>query len=195
MRSLADSYRGSVQCTEQEDWVREERTTRRRTRGRIHCCPSSSFIDDDALGHNRADRSDDKEDDQDNRDDGSHQLSLTLTLFWYDNTHVCKTSHYRDFVFEPKNHMVARGGFVEDKTSPAIVRNVERLGLREGHSRFGCYLLDDHSGYFFTGHLDGGSYMTREGKIRFEEERKRLGGGGGGGEREEGGRLRSAGFR
>jgi len=92
--------------------------------------------------------------------DATHQLSLTPTLFWYDNTHVCETSHYRDFIFNPAYKMVAKGGFVEDKLSPAIIRSVERLGLREGHSKFGCYILDDHSGYFFTGHLDGGSYMT-----------------------------------
>ena len=56
--------------------------------------------------------------------------------------------------------MVARGGFVEDKLSPVIKRTTERLGLMEGHSRFGCYILDDHSGFYFTGHLDGGSYVT-----------------------------------
>lgn len=94
----------------------------------------------------------------------THQLSLTPTLFWYDNTHVCQTSHYRDFIFDPKYKMVARGGFVEDKLSPVITRSVERLGLKNGHAKFGCYLLDDHSGFFFTGHLDGGSYMTMEQK-------------------------------
>lgn len=93
---------------------------------------------------------------------GKHQLSLTPTMFWYDNTHICETSHYRDFIFDPKYKMVARGGFVEDKLSPVITRSIERLGLKEGHSRFGCYLLDDHSGYFFTGHLDGGSFMTSQ---------------------------------
>jgi hypothetical protein len=97
---------------------------------------------------------------------GQHQLSLTPTLFWYDNTHICETSHYRDFVFNPTYKMVARGGFVEDKLSPVITRSVERLGLREGHLKFGCYLLDDHSGFFFTGHLDGGSFMTKEEKRR-----------------------------
>ena len=61
--------------------------------------------------------------------------------------------------------MTARRGFVEDKTSPTIIRNVEHLGLREGHSRFGCYLLGDHSCYLFTGNLDGGSFMTRKGNI------------------------------
>lgn len=89
-----------------------------------------------------------------------NQLSLTPTLFWYDNTHIVSTAHYRDFIFNPKYKMVARGGFVEDKLSPLITRNVERLGLTNGHAKFGCYLLDDHSGTFFTGHLDGGSYRT-----------------------------------
>ncbi len=54
--------------------------------------------------------------------------------------------------------MVARGGFVEDKLSPCLIRSCERLGLRAGHAKFGCYLLDDHSGVVFTGHLDGGTY-------------------------------------
>ncbi len=92
------------------------------------------------------------------------QLSLTPTLFWYDNVHICETSHYRDFVFDPQYKMVVKGGFVEDKLSPVMKRTVERLGLKEGHSRFGCFILDDHSGMFFTGHLDGGSYMTPEQK-------------------------------
>ena len=56
--------------------------------------------------------------------------------------------------------MVARGGFVEDKLSPVITKSVERLGLKDGHAKFGCYLLDDHSGLFFTGHLDGGAFIT-----------------------------------
>jgi hypothetical protein len=94
-----------------------------------------------------------------------HQLSLTPTFFWYDNVHICETKHYRDFIFDPRYKMVVKGGFVEDKLSPVIKKTVERLGLTDGHSRFGCYLLDDHSGMFFTGHLDGGSFLdcaTRE---------------------------------
>jgi hypothetical protein len=91
---------------------------------------------------------------------GKHQITLTPTLFWYDNVHVCETNHYRDFIYHSSYKMVARGGFVEDKLSPVLTRTVERLGLREGHARFGCFLLDDHSGMFFTGHLDGGAYMT-----------------------------------
>jgi hypothetical protein len=92
------------------------------------------------------------------------QLSLTPTFFWYDNIHICETKHYRDFIFDPQYKMVVQGGFVEDKLSPVIKRTVERLGLREGHSRFGCFLLDDHSGMFFVGHLDGGNYLTKNQK-------------------------------
>ena len=92
--------------------------------------------------------------------DGFHQLSLTPTLFWYDNTHIVRTEHYRDFIFNLVFKMVARGGFVEDKLSPIIKRSCERLGLKDGHAKFGCYILDDHSGDVFTGHLDGGSYNT-----------------------------------
>lgn len=93
-------------------------------------------------------------------DDGFHQLTLTPTLFWYDNTHITLTAHYRDFIFNPQYKMVSRGGFVEDKLSPCLVRSCERLGLTDGHEKFGCYLLDDHSANVFTGHIDGGSYMT-----------------------------------
>ena len=98
--------------------------------------------------------------------EGSHQVTLTPTLFWYDNIHLVETTHYRDFVFDPRYKMVARGGFVEDKLSPVMKRTVERLGLKQGHERFGCYLLDDHSGMFFTGHLDGGAFMTASARER-----------------------------
>jgi hypothetical protein len=99
---------------------------------------------------------------------GKAQLSLTPTFYWYDNVHICETAHYRDFIFHPPYKMVVRGGFVEDKLSPFIKKAVDRLGLVKGHARFGCYLLDDHSGMFFTGHLDGGSYWTREKRTEFQ---------------------------
>jgi hypothetical protein len=98
--------------------------------------------------------------------EGRHQMTLTPTIFWYDNTHIVETAHYRDFIFNPQFKMVARGGFVEDKTSPVIAKAVERLGLAAGHEKFGCYLLDDHSGFFFNGHLDGGSYIPQAEKER-----------------------------
>ena len=96
------------------------------------------------------------------RSDGKVQASLIPTLFWYDNVHIARTEHYRDFVFDPKLKLVAKGGFVEDKLSPAMVKTARKLGFKEGWGKFGCFLLDDHCGVSFTGHLDGGSYLTDE---------------------------------
>lgn len=93
---------------------------------------------------------------------GKTQLSLIPTMYWYDNIHIVDTAHYRDFIFEESFRMVSRGGFVEDKCSPVLIKTLERLGLREGHARFGCYILDDGAGVHFTGHLDGGTYLTKE---------------------------------
>ena len=102
------------------------------------------------------------------------QLSLTPTLFWYDNTHICETSHYRDFVFDRRFKMVVKGGFVEDKLSPNILKAVEREGLITGHERYGCYLLDDHCGLYFTGHLDGGNFFTKQEKYDLIQEKLRI---------------------
>ena len=105
--------------------------------------------------------------------DGKWQLSLTPTFFWYDNVHICETAHYRDFVFDPAYKMVAKGGFVEDKLSPVIKKTVERFGLKHGHARFGSFLLDDHSGMFFTGHLDGGNYLCVDEKRKLGSKNKK----------------------
>ena len=146
MDELKKTYRGSHQCIIQDEWLQS--TLQQDVVPEINPLSSSSS------GQHSSSSS--------SKDDGYHQLSLTPTLFWYDNTHIVETAHYRDFVFNPQYKMVARGGFVEDKLSPCLVRSCERLGLTEGHAKYGCYILDDHSGMFFTGHLDGGSYQTKD---------------------------------
>ncbi|GKY94243.1 hypothetical protein MPSEU_000390100 [Mayamaea pseudoterrestris] len=95
-------------------------------------------------------------------DRGQHQMTLSPTLFWYDNIHLASTQHYNEFIFNSSYKMVTRGGFVEEGVFPVLKKTLDRLGLVKGHERFGCYLLDDHSGFFFTGHLDGGSYIQEE---------------------------------
>ncbi len=127
------------------------------------------------------------------------QASLIPTFFWYDNIHIVRTEHYRDWVFDPEKKLVARGGFVEDKLSPKMVTDVKDKGMAGGWGQYGCFLLDDHCGVPFTGHLDGGSWMTDEERV---ERRDRwddlnnpneksgggdgeVGGGGGGEEREQ----------
>jgi len=137
MEAYKESYRGSHQCITYEEWLKKKQKY-----------SQSSSAEEQQQQKSKSQK------------DGYHQLSLTPTLFWYDNTHIVNTAHYRDFIFHPQYKMVARGGFVEDKLSPCMVRSCERLGLKEGHGKFGCYLLDDHSGVVFTGHLDGGSFMS-----------------------------------
>ena len=139
--NLIDTYKGSQQYADHIEWLASNKIS------------GGSCISDAAEGTDATAGAADN-------DESIAQLSLTPTFFWYDNVHVCETSHYRDFIFHPSYKMVAPGGFVEDKVSPVIKKAVERFGLIEGHSRFGCYLLDDHSGMFFTGHLDGGAYIT-----------------------------------
>ena len=102
---------------------------------------------------------------EEERKEADFQGSLIPTLFWYDNVHVVLTEHYRDFVFDPALQLVAKGGFVEDKLSPAMVTGCKTKGLKEGFDKFGCYLLDDHLGMAFTGHSDGGNFMTQEQRV------------------------------
>ena len=128
--SLANTYRSSVKCPEQEDWVREK-LTRRRRRGSIRSCfcrqqrpPPSYFssVDDDVLSHYEANGNEEyNEEDEDNNDDRLHQISLTPTLFWYDSMHMFKTSQYRYLVFKPKYCMVAREGSWRIRRFPPLL--------------------------------------------------------------------------
>jgi hypothetical protein len=155
IQTLTETYRGSAQATLERKCPLQSNHSDMTTKGHGH---DPSPDDNDRSGSHHLNET---------STSGPissplHQISLVPTLYWYDNVHICDTKHYRDFIFHPSYKMVAKGGFIEDKLSPIIKRTVERLGLRDGHSRFGCYLLDDHSGMFFTGHIDGGSYMSPE---------------------------------
>jgi len=61
--------------------------------------------------------------------------------------------------------LVARGGFVEDKLSQKLVSDVREKGFKDGWEEYGCYLVDDHAGVPFTGHIDGGNFLTEEAKL------------------------------
>ena len=145
IEALIETYRGSQQYADHLEWLASTATNTDTS----PATATTTTTDDD----------DDDDDDASSAGGGGGskkpnkiaQLSLTPTFFWYDNVHICETAHYRDFIFHPSYKMVAPGGFVEDKVSPVIKKSVERFGLLEGHARFGCYLLDDHSGMFFTG--------------------------------------------
>jgi hypothetical protein len=67
--------------------------------------------------------------------EGSTNVTLLPTAFWYDNIHVVRTEHYRDFIFDPAKKLVAKGGFVEDKLSPAIMSAIKEEGMEQGWGR------------------------------------------------------------
>jgi hypothetical protein len=117
LEELKKTYCGSHQCITQDEWLQS--TLQDVTESNPSSSGSGQHSSSSLLTHNTRRK----------MEDGYHQLSLTPTLFWYDNTHNAETAHYRDFVFNPQYKMVARGGFVEDKLSPCIIRGCERLGL------------------------------------------------------------------
>ena len=90
--------------------------------------------------------------------------SFGMTIHTIARQHIVEISY-----FTQNTAWLARGGFVEDKLSPVIQRNVEKLGLRDSHEKFGSYLLDGHSGFFYTGHFDGGSYIMRREREKISE--------------------------
>jgi hypothetical protein len=75
---------------------------------------------------------------------GDHPRSKLIPLLqFYDSTHIALTQHYLDFVFDVRNRLVSRGGFVEDRLSVTLMQSIRRCGLVAGHRPFGCYLFDD----------------------------------------------------
>lgn len=111
-------------------------------------------------------------------DDGGGSVAALFPLLqFYDSTHVALAEYYRGFIFARETHLVARGGFVEDKVSNRMMESIKKRGLAGGHRRYGVYLYDDglswdgvddgkrhaHRGDGVTamvGHLDGRSLLT-----------------------------------
>lgn len=110
-------------------------------------------------------------------DCGGTVAALFPLLQFYDSTHVALADYYRGFIFARETHLVARGGFVEDKVSNRMMESIKKRGLAGGQRRYGVYLYDDglswdgaddgkrhaHRGGGVTamvGHLDGRSLLT-----------------------------------
>lgn len=87
-------------------------------------------------------------------------IELQVLLFWYDSSHVCQVSHYRDFVFAKGR--VPGGGFPEDSFGQAMhadICSAAKAGRwRESHAAYGTYLLDDGYGPM-VGHVRGRRYV------------------------------------
>jgi len=78
---------------------------------------------------------------------GNGKMILVPLPFWFDSTHICRTSFYRDFAL--KKHIMEKdtsnwnwrkGDFVEDKLGQLIILRVRKYGMNE-FFRYGTYLL------------------------------------------------------
>ena len=77
-------------------------------------------------------------------------MSLLPLLFFFDSTHVARTSWYREFVFG--DHVTSRGAFrlrrgefIEDKLGQAELNDIKQHGMA-AHAKYGTFLLDDGGG-------------------------------------------------
>jgi len=87
-------------------------------------------------------------------------IRLWPLLFWYDSTHICSLSHYREFVFAQGR--VPGGGFPEDTLGQVMHSEIcaaAKVGSWHAvHARYGTYLFLDGGGPM-VGHLRGRRYV------------------------------------
>jgi hypothetical protein len=84
---------------------------------------------------------------------------LVPLLFWYDSTHIARTSYYLDFVFgyikgARGRFKLRTGDFIEDKLGQCQLNTIKAQGMGE-HARFGTFLLDDGEEMPIVRHASG----------------------------------------
>mmetsp|Transcript_4593 Transcript_4593/g.10816 ORF Transcript_4593/g.10816 Transcript_4593/m.10816 type:complete len:202 (+) Transcript_4593:197-802(+) len=102
-------------------------------------------------------------------------VPLTPIVSWVDSTHICKTSWYRDFVFNRFLKLVVRGGFIEDQFGQAQIAHIRECGFGV-HEFWGTWLLDDKQERC-VGHVHGRRAVTKEQKEAMIEVTKNSRGG------------------
>ena len=98
-------------------------------------------------------------------------LPLYPLLFWFDKTHICRTEHYRTFVFGQHHQFDAdqrlsgesavifkRGDFIEDTLGHRQLADIRAHGF-SAHAKYGTFLFDDGGGEIIS-HLDGRRFLT-----------------------------------
>ena len=107
---------------------------------------------------------------------GDPAHSLSPMAFWYDSTHVCETTHYREFVFQETLRRAEKivdvdgsrtrlklGDFVEDTVGHQLLDAVKASGCFESaHAPYGTYLWNDGEAEVHVRHIDGRKYLSPE---------------------------------
>ena len=122
-------------------------------------------------------------------------MRLEPLAFWYDSTHCCEASHYREFIFQETKRRkediadedgsrtrLRLGDFVEDTVGHQLLDEVKATAstseFQEAHEPYGTYLWNDGVDEVHVRHIDGRKYLSPEqraelgysvhGKTRFE---------------------------
>lgn len=85
---------------------------------------------------------------------------LLPCLTWYDSTHLCLVSYYKDFVFNPAEGVVKKGGFIEGEMGQLQFPEFCSRGVAPALERWRTYIYDDGSDEPMVGHLDGKKYKS-----------------------------------
>eukprot|EP00960_Hanusia_phi_P071623 767594-Hanusia_phi.AAC.12 len=91
---------------------------------------------------------------------------LLPCLQWYDSTHVCRTSFYRDFVFGEQGDeggaqaqkLCCRGDFIEDRFGQAQIKDIQKSGM-PAHAKWKTWLYHDGQDRAVA-HLNGRTFRN-----------------------------------
>ena len=84
--------------------------------------------------------------------------SLIPLLFWFDKTHVCRTEHYRNFLFR-RAYFLRDGDFIEDTFGHRELDDIKGNGIG-AHAKYGTFLYERDDGLELLAHLDGRRFLT-----------------------------------
>jgi len=98
---------------------------------------------------------------------GRLKLPLVPLLYWYDKTHICRSDHYREFVFERHQRRrwgLRNGDFIEDTLGQEQLKDIKINGIG-AHGKYGTFLYyNDDGRHRCIRHLNGRRYLTKEQK-------------------------------
>ncbi|GBG29917.1 Hypothetical Protein FCC1311_061372 [Hondaea fermentalgiana] len=87
--------------------------------------------------------------------------SIVPLIFWFDTTHICRTSFYLDFGLQRQVRTITpfhswqwkTGDFVEDKLGQLLIKRVKDRGTMPEFHRFGTFMLvfDDDGSLVYPG--------------------------------------------
>ena len=79
-------------------------------------------------------------------------------VVWFDKTHVCRTEHYRNFLFR-RAYFLRDGDFIEDTFGHRELGDIKANGLG-AHAKYGTFLYERDDELELLAHMDGRRFLT-----------------------------------